>query len=111
MMTDFAAIDFEIANYHRSSVCSVGVVVVWGFIAQSSTAYGCGALRVRFDSSSRIGRCGGMCGDCDEGVLSFYPILFQKDSFFDYLCCNKQANGTKSEKADSRESGGKNFKE
>ena len=27
-MTDFAAIDFEIANYHRSSVCSVGVVIV-----------------------------------------------------------------------------------
>ena len=27
-MTDFAAIDFETANYHRSSVCSVGVVVV-----------------------------------------------------------------------------------
>ena len=29
-MTDFAAIDFEIANYHRSSVCSVGVVIVRG---------------------------------------------------------------------------------
>ena len=28
MITDFAAIDFEIANYYRSSVCSVGVVVV-----------------------------------------------------------------------------------
>jgi len=28
MLTDFAAIDFEIANYHRTSVCSVGVVVV-----------------------------------------------------------------------------------
>ena len=28
MMTDFAAIDFEIANHHRSSVCSVGVVIV-----------------------------------------------------------------------------------
>ena len=27
-MTDFAAIDFEIANYHHSSVCSVGVVIV-----------------------------------------------------------------------------------
>ncbi len=27
-MTDFAAIDFETANYDRSSVCSVGVVVV-----------------------------------------------------------------------------------
>jgi len=27
-MTNFAAIDFEIANHHRSSVCSVGVVVV-----------------------------------------------------------------------------------
>jgi DNA polymerase-3 subunit epsilon len=27
-MTDFAAIDFEIANHHRSSVCSVGVVIV-----------------------------------------------------------------------------------
>ena len=27
-MTDFAAIDFEIANYNRSSVCSVGVVLV-----------------------------------------------------------------------------------
>ena len=27
-MTDFAAIDFETANYHSSSVCSVGVVVV-----------------------------------------------------------------------------------
>ena len=28
MITDFAAIDFEIANHHRSSVCSVGVVIV-----------------------------------------------------------------------------------
>jgi DNA polymerase-3 subunit epsilon len=27
-MTTFAAIDFEIANHHRSSVCSVGVVIV-----------------------------------------------------------------------------------
>jgi len=27
-MTDFAAIDFEIANHHRSSVCSVGIVIV-----------------------------------------------------------------------------------
>ena len=27
-MTDFAAIDFETANHHPSSVCSVGVVVV-----------------------------------------------------------------------------------
>ena len=27
-MTNFAAIDFEIANHHRSSVCSVGVVIV-----------------------------------------------------------------------------------
>ena len=27
-MTDFAAIDFETANGQRSSVCSVGVVVV-----------------------------------------------------------------------------------
>lgn len=27
-MTDFAAIDFETANRHRASVCSVGVVVV-----------------------------------------------------------------------------------
>ena len=29
-MTDFAAIDFETANECRSSVCSVGVVVVRG---------------------------------------------------------------------------------
>ena len=29
-MKDFAAIDFETANYERSSVCSVGVVVVRG---------------------------------------------------------------------------------
>jgi len=27
-LTDFAAIDFETANHHRSSVCSVGVVIV-----------------------------------------------------------------------------------
>ena len=27
-MRDFAAIDFETANYDRSSVCSVGVVIV-----------------------------------------------------------------------------------
>ena len=27
-MTDFAAIDFETANEHPSSVCSVGVVIV-----------------------------------------------------------------------------------
>jgi DNA polymerase-3 subunit epsilon len=30
LMKDFAAIDFETANYSRSSVCSVGVVVVRG---------------------------------------------------------------------------------
>ena len=29
-MQDFAAIDFETANYSRSSVCSVGVVIVRG---------------------------------------------------------------------------------
>lgn len=29
-MYDFAAIDFETANGQRSSVCSVGVVVVCG---------------------------------------------------------------------------------
>ncbi len=29
-MTDFAAIDFETANEQRSSVCSVGVVIVHG---------------------------------------------------------------------------------
>ena len=29
-MTDFAAIDFETANEYRSSVCSVGVVIVRG---------------------------------------------------------------------------------
>ena len=27
-MKDFAAIDFETANQHRSSVCSVGIVIV-----------------------------------------------------------------------------------
>ena len=27
-MTDFAAIDFETANHHRFSICSVGVVIV-----------------------------------------------------------------------------------
>jgi len=27
-MTDFTAIDFEIANHHRSSICSMGVVIV-----------------------------------------------------------------------------------
>ena len=27
-MQDFAAIDFETANFERSSVCSVGVVIV-----------------------------------------------------------------------------------
>ena len=30
VMQDFAAIDFETANYERSSVCAVGVVVVRG---------------------------------------------------------------------------------
>ena len=29
-MRDFAAIDFETANFERSSVCSVGVVIVRG---------------------------------------------------------------------------------
>lgn len=29
-MTDFAAIDFETANHQRSSICSVGVVIVRG---------------------------------------------------------------------------------
>lgn len=27
-MKDFAAIDFETANYHRASICSIGVVIV-----------------------------------------------------------------------------------
>ena len=27
-MKDFAGIDFETANYNRSSVCSVGIVIV-----------------------------------------------------------------------------------
>jgi len=27
-MTDFAAIDFEIANHYRSSICSIGIVIV-----------------------------------------------------------------------------------
>lgn len=29
-MQDFAAIDFETANYQRSSVCSVGIIIVRG---------------------------------------------------------------------------------
>ena len=29
-MQDFAAIDFETANFERSSVCSVGIVIVRG---------------------------------------------------------------------------------
>ena len=29
-MKDFVAIDFETANQHRSSVCSVGIVIVKG---------------------------------------------------------------------------------
>jgi DNA polymerase-3 subunit epsilon len=29
-MTDFAAIDFETANYFRSSICSAGIVIVRG---------------------------------------------------------------------------------
>ena len=29
-MTDFAAIDFETANGRRSSVCSLGIVIVSG---------------------------------------------------------------------------------
>ncbi len=29
-MTDFAAIDFETANFNRTSVCSVGIVIVRG---------------------------------------------------------------------------------
>jgi DNA polymerase-3 subunit epsilon len=29
-MTDFAAIDFETANGRRSSVCSLGIVIVRG---------------------------------------------------------------------------------
>ena len=35
-MTDFAAIDFETANGQRSSVCSVGIVIVRnGVVADS----------------------------------------------------------------------------
>jgi DNA polymerase-3 subunit epsilon len=35
-MTDFAAIDFETANEHRASICSVGVVIVRdGRVAES----------------------------------------------------------------------------
>lgn len=29
-MKDFVAIDFETANHHRTSICSVGVVIVRG---------------------------------------------------------------------------------
>lgn len=35
-MTDFAAIDFETANQARTSVCSVGVVVVRGGVVASN---------------------------------------------------------------------------
>ena len=35
-MQDFAAIDFETANGERSSVCSVGVVVVRGGVVQDT---------------------------------------------------------------------------
>lgn len=35
-MRDFAAIDFETANQHRSSVCSVGLVVVRGGVIVDS---------------------------------------------------------------------------
>lgn len=35
-MKDFAAIDFETANYNRASVCSVGVVIVKGGVIQQS---------------------------------------------------------------------------
>lgn len=40
MLNDFAAIDFETANSHRSSVCSVGVVVVRdGVIVEQCYSY------------------------------------------------------------------------
>ncbi len=35
-MKDFAAIDFETANTNRSSICSVGVVIVRGGVVQES---------------------------------------------------------------------------
>ena len=35
-MDSFAAIDFETANGHRASVCSVGVVIVRGGVAEDS---------------------------------------------------------------------------
>ena len=36
-MQDFAAIDFETANNERSSVCSVGVVIVCDFCIEINT--------------------------------------------------------------------------
>ena len=39
IMQDFAAIDFETANYCRSSVCSVGVVIERGGETHTENAY------------------------------------------------------------------------
>lgn len=39
MLTDFAAIDFEIANHYHSSVCSIGIVIVRaGVVVEKCTA-------------------------------------------------------------------------
>ena len=47
-MKDFAAIDFETANEQRTSVCSVGVVVVRGgeIIARPYTGGYCGGAGI-----------------------------------------------------------------
>jgi hypothetical protein len=93
-MTDFAAIDFETANYERTSICSVGVVIVRnGEIAETiyrlirpnpdryvfSYIHGITKADTKDSPLFPDGRCGGVCGDCDEDFVKNFPLArFEK---------------------------------
>ena len=72
-MRDFAAIDFETANYDRSSVCSVGVVIVrdgeivdkfYSLIQPEPNYYNYWSLRCMAcaEQTPTMHRCSPMCG-------------------------------------------------
>ena len=46
-MTDFAAIDFETANMHPSSVCSVGLVIVRRHYHALADAEACAHIAIK----------------------------------------------------------------
>jgi DNA polymerase-3 subunit epsilon len=74
-MKDFAAIDFETANGHTSSVCSVGIVVVRdGVFAES--IYRLIRPRPNFYSRFNTAVHGLSCPDTDDE--SDFPIVWDK---------------------------------